>query len=55
MADQESRTGDDGSARARRKSGSGEYFVLPSEMADEMRRNEAKPNEQDSRRPAKDD
>ncbi|MER7082825.1 hypothetical protein SAMN05421805_1011440 [Saccharopolyspora antimicrobica] len=53
MADQESRTGDDGSARARRKSG--EYFVLPSEMADEMRRSEAKPNERDSRRPAKDD
>ncbi|MER6990563.1 hypothetical protein ABT337_12865 [Saccharopolyspora hirsuta] len=53
MVDQESPTGDDANARARRKSG--QYFVLPSEMADELRRTEAKSNEQDSRLPGKDD
>ncbi|MER7010034.1 hypothetical protein ABT324_01205 [Saccharopolyspora sp. NPDC000359] len=53
MVDQESPTGEDVNARARRKSG--QYFVLPSEMADELRRTEAKSNERDSRRPAADD
>ncbi|GAA4619714.1 hypothetical protein GCM10023108_45940 [Saccharopolyspora hordei] len=53
MVDPESPTGDDTNPRARR--GSGQYFVLPSEMADELRRLEAKAQERDSRLPAKDE
>ncbi|MGW1677794.1 hypothetical protein [Saccharopolyspora sp. NPDC002376] len=53
MVDQDLPTDDDATARARRPAGN--YFVLPSEMADELRRAEAKRTEQDSRLPAKDD
>jgi hypothetical protein len=59
MADQEFPTGDDDSARARRKTG--QYFMLPSELAEQFRRTEAELQksldrvEQDARLPRKDD
>ncbi|MDA3628607.1 hypothetical protein OU415_24455 [Saccharopolyspora sp. WRP15-2] len=53
MVDQDLPTGDDATARARRPAGN--YFVLPSEMADELRRTDSKRDEHDSHLPAKDD